>query len=130
MTVKYLKLLDGTDFCPLKPEIAPSSIGFRLKRLTEIFILEYQCRVKQSSDFLFVIISRLLLFEVPHNIPNLILFRVSVRSLTWTNLNPLIRKLMTFKKRWECNFSFRLPALNAVLDCQSLWSGLPKFMIF
>ena len=22
---------DATDFCPLKPEIAPSSIGFRLK---------------------------------------------------------------------------------------------------
>ena len=30
MTVKYLKFYSGTDFCPPKPEIAPSSIGFRL----------------------------------------------------------------------------------------------------
>ena len=34
MTVKYLNY-SGTDFCPLKPEIAPSSIGFRLNYLTK-----------------------------------------------------------------------------------------------
>ena len=33
MTVKYLNY-SGTDFCPLKPEIDPSSIGFRLKYYT------------------------------------------------------------------------------------------------
>ena len=32
MTAKYLNY-SGTDFCPLKPEIAPSSIAFPLKHL-------------------------------------------------------------------------------------------------
>ena len=32
---KILKIT-GTDFCPLKPEIAPSSIGFRLNTLSKM----------------------------------------------------------------------------------------------
>ena len=34
VTVKYLNY-SGTDFCPLKPEIARFSIGFRLNSLTQ-----------------------------------------------------------------------------------------------
>jgi len=34
MTAKYLNYC-GTDFCPLKPEIARFSMGFRLKTATE-----------------------------------------------------------------------------------------------
>ena len=39
MTGKHLNY-SGTDFCPLKPEIAPSAIGFRLKFTCSLFFLK------------------------------------------------------------------------------------------
>ena len=43
MTAKYLNY-SGTDFCPLKPEIARSSIGFRLKNISGLVIYLLQSR--------------------------------------------------------------------------------------
>ena len=57
MTAKYLKLLWHRSVCPLKPEIAVSSIGLSLKSLLFLAVFEAETHIKQRTMILNLVYS-------------------------------------------------------------------------